>query len=77
MKANSFFALLTGLAAGAILGLSLIGAEAAAAPAAALKLALILGGLYYLFMSENLTETELYDLNQYLEVSGILRFLRV
>lgn len=40
-------ALLT-LAAGAILGLSLISAEAAAAPAAALKLALILGGLYSL-----------------------------
>ncbi len=37
---------------------------------------LILGGLYYLFMSENLTETELYDLNQYLEVSGVLHFLR-
>jgi electron transport complex protein RnfA len=39
---------LLSVAAGAILGLSLIGAEAAAAPAAALKLALILGGLYAL-----------------------------
>ena len=34
--------------AASILGLSLIGAEAAAAPAAALKLSLILGGLYAL-----------------------------
>ena len=40
--------MLLSVAAGTILGLSLIGAEAAAAPAAALKLALILGGLYAL-----------------------------